>query len=892
MRAVLRRVRAYAGNLGLLAALTLVAALIAAGVPRLANHYTDEGLRSDVGGLSWEARDLIFATNPDETDGIRATAGDGFRQLVSGGLPAPIPGFVEDSWFRASVEAPGTTLSGPAPYNAKCRPTVRALYQTGAAAAVRMVEGRLPKSASRAEAVVTAEAAALAGLKVGTTLTVATEYGTAALRIVGVYQPLDSASPQWAGTATERISCPAIDDGFTWRATALTDAAGAELAGRETALLRYQWRYRLRAEALTAPDIEPLTTAIVQARREPPRDYLSLSTGLDRELTVFAGRLHGARATVAVVQAGLIVTVAGLMVLAALLMADRRRAEQVLLRARGASSGRTAARALAEAALVGIPAVALGRLAASLLPGRAGDSEVLLLGVLLLLAVGVPAFLAARPPAGGGRAVARPGLRRTTAEIFLLLLTGLGVVLVRRRGLQNDTDPFLSVVPVLLGASAALLVVRLTPAPLRLAGRLAARGRGAVGFLGLARAGRGSTVSAGPLAVLVVAAATGIFTAAVSTTIDDARDRATDRSVAADARLSGYSFQPGTETAIARVPGVEAAAPLLTYAGVRLLNSRGSGSDSAQLIIVDGTAATEVARRSGVREQLPAALSETRTAEPLPAVVSPDVAAEIGPTGVVYVQGHPYDFRVAEVTDALPLLDAGARRYIALPWRAIPVLPEQPLIPTEFLLAGTGYDPARVLSVADAGQREYYLGVLRRTIGGDAVTEVSDAMLPRRAALTTWGDHRSALQDNGVNALLSFVFTAGAAGSAALALLAVGLAVLAGAPARGRALSRLRTLGLSRRQGRNLLILELTPLLAVAFLAGTLVGWALPQLLGPVLGLDAFTAGVGASPGVGWGLALRALALLVAGVVSAVVVESLAHRRMGLGQSLRLGEES
>uniref|UniRef100_UPI002740C24A FtsX-like permease family protein n=1 Tax=Actinoplanes sp. RD1 TaxID=3064538 RepID=UPI002740C24A len=189
-------------------------------------------------------------------------------------------------------------------------------------------------------------------------------------------------------------------------------------------------------------------------------------------------------------------------------------------------------------------------------------------------------------------------------------------------------------------------------------------------------------------------------------------------------------------------------------------------------------------------------------------------------------------------------------------------------------------------------QREYYLGVLRRTIGGDAVTEVTDAMLPRRAALTTWADYRTGLQDSGVNSLLSFVFTAGAAGSAALALLAVGLAVLAGAPARGRALSRLRTLGLSRRQGRNLLILELTPLLAVAFLAGALVGWALPQLLGPVLGLDAFTAGAGAAPSVGWDLPLRALALLVAGMVSAVTVESLAHRRMGLGQSLRLGEES
>ena len=51
-------------------------------------------------------------------------------------------------------------------------------------------------------------------------------------------------------------------------------------------------------------------------------------------------------------------------------------------------------------------------------------------------------------------------------------------------------------------------------------------------------------------------------------------------------------------------------------------------------------------------------------------------------------------------------------------------------------------------------------------------------------------------------------------------MLAVAFAVLAGARARARVLSRLRTMGLSRRQARRLLVFELVPLVTVAVLAG------------------------------------------------------------------------
>jgi putative ABC transport system permease protein len=99
-------------------------------------------------------------------------------------------------------------------------------------------------------------------------------------------------------------------------------------------------------------------------------------------------------------------------------------------------------------------------------------------------------------------------------------------------------------------------------------------------------------------------------------------------------------------------------------------------------------------------------------------------------------------------------------------------------------------------------------------------------------------------------------------------------------------------MGLSVRQGRSLLIYELVPLVAVAVLTGGLVGVLLPGLLGPALGLDAFTAGLPAGTRVDPWLPVAALLLVVAALAVAVTMESLVNRRMRLGEVLRLGEEN
>jgi putative ABC transport system permease protein len=885
--ALLRRIRAYAGDLGLLAVLTLVAALLIGGLPRLGNEYTDRGLQSDLGKLASSSRDLVYAATPAVVRRTDPSSGDDELRAMERRLPAPVPGFVENRWFEARVPLKGTEVSGPGQFGAFCRPSVTLSYQTGLTDAVRVVEGRAPASNGTTEAMVSATAARLVGLKVGTGITATqTSSGSpATIRVVGIYEPRDPAAPFWDQLPLDRVAC--ADGTFTWNTVLLCDVPGVRLAGRATDKMEYRWRYRMAVQRMRAPDVDPMVTAVAVSRRTPPRDGLPLTTTLDRSLATFDAQLRGSAATVAVVEAGLIATVLGLIVLAALLMTARRHAEFVLLRARGAGSATVLRRTVAETVAVAVPAVAAGWLLALLLPGRAPGGELPLLALLLVVAAGVAPIAAARDRSG---AVPRASdLRRLTAEGFVLLLAVAGVLLVRRRGLPEQTDPLLAAVPVLLGAAGALIVVRLLPWPLRQAVRLAGRGRGLVVFLGLARSGRGALLAAGPVAVLIVAVATGVFTAAVRTTIGDARDRATTQTVAADAVVTGFGFATGTGKRLTGVPGVDAAVPMLVGSGAEITATSGTHTQ-AQLVVVDGRAADDVLSRSGSATRMPAALASPTASGPVPAVVSPATAAQVGAGGTVSLQGRRYAFRVAAVTAGLPGLDGGARSFIALPWQALQVPDFQPLVPTRYLIAGDSFDPEAVRRAADDGQREYYLALLKRTVNAGA-TEVTDAELPRAATVTTWQQQRAALDDTGVNGLLSFMFTAGAAGAAALALLAVGLAVLAGAAGRGRALSRLRTMGLSGRQGRNLLLVELAPPLAVALLAGVAIGWLLPQLLGPVLGLDAFTAGMPARVAVDPWLPVQALVLLLAGLIIAVVVEMTAHRRMRLGESLRLGEE-
>ncbi len=891
MTAVLRRARAFAGLLGLLAALALVAALLVSGVPKAANGYTDEGLRTDIARLPHTARDLTFGSLPVRfpRDPTQEVILDGEERLDTyrERLAAPLPGLIGEQWYTARVGPTGVRTSGDvAPYLGNCTPSLSVRTLTGADDAIRMVEGRPPASADTVEATIARPAAAAAGLRVGSTFTLIGSYGPAPVRVVGIFEQLDPAATIWADMPLTQTSCPNPADGAIVRAGLLTDAAGVRLAGDRTGDLVHEWRYRLAENRLSAPDVPGLATAVADARRRPPSGT-ALTSGLEASLARFTREQDAVAALLAVVQTGVVATLLGLVALAAGLVVERRRAEFALIRARGGAAATVGARLLTETLLVAPAAVLAGWLAAAALPGRApayGWLPLLVVAVVATLTAPVLAASAQRHPATGRRrdlVRSRPSPRRLVAEAFVVLLAVLGVLLVRRRGLTtaDGVDPYLIVVPVLLALAVALVVLRALPWPLRLAGRLAARARGAVPFLGLAGAGRGAPVHTAPLAVLVVAVATGVFTGTVAGSVSDARDRATDQEVAGDALLTGIGFAPATEQRLAAVPGVTAVAPMWADSAPVLTGAGGR----VQVLVVDGPAAERVLRRSGSGLRLPSALTGPGPAgDTVPALVSPGLAAQFADGGAVEIQGTAYRFRVAGVDAGVPGTGVGTQRFVVLPAQALPVPADRPLRFNRFVVAGRGADPDALRRAGDAGQREYL------TSGSGRAP--ADWALPS-TTVTTWPGHRAALEDSGVNRVLSFTFAAGAAGAVVLALLAVALAVLAGAPARGTALSRLRTLGLSARQGRGLLVYELVPLMVVALLAGGLVGVALPQLIGPALGLSGFTAGVPGRSTVDPLLVAAVAAAVVLAVGAALLVESATNRRMRLGEALRLGEE-
>ncbi|MFD5101694.1 FtsX-like permease family protein, partial [Streptomyces albidochromogenes] len=95
---------------------------------------------------------------------------------------------------------------------------------------------------------------------------------------------------------------------------------------------------------------------------------------------------------------------------------------------------------------------------------------------------------------------------------------------------------------------------------------------------------------------------------------------------------------------------------------------------------------------------------------------------------------------------------------------------------------------------------------------------------------------RAALADTPVQAGAGRLYTAAVAAGAGYAVLAVLLSLLQSVPARRALLARLRTMGLTRAQGRRLLVLESLPQALLAACGGALVGWAAIGLVGP--GLD------------------------------------------------------
>ncbi|MEV5190118.1 ABC transporter permease [Streptomyces werraensis] len=838
------RLRTAPGAAAALALLVAVTAFLAAALPPTLDRYDEEGVRRalEAAGptrtsvqIQTSDADLYLSDEPWENRLSRDRVEGPFAKLLTlPGRALPLEVDQSSAGVRTTrpLEAPDRYLSQPD----GVAPVFHLVAQGGVAAHSRLTQGRLPRGpedpgpeAAALEAAVTTETAATLNIRVGSVVHLPRAEGDPlAVRVTGLVAPREPDGAYWSTLPGlvrphRMVTQGPVPSQYWAGSLLLAPDAGPALLGTPGAPARY-WTLAPDLTALQGRDLRDLTSSVASIEGGPLLErvtatvspHLDVSTDLDDVLGGHEGLRSAIGPLVAVAAFGTGTVAVVVLCMAGGLAAERRRAELTLLRARGASLRGLAGRLLAETAVVAVPAAALGLLAARLAvgTGRPLQSAAAAGAVALVAALALPLRALAVHRAVGvhtGRedvVRARPSKGRLVAEVTLLAVAAGAVLTLRTRGTSADGDPtgdeLVSSAPVLVAVIAALVLVRLYPLPLRGLARPARRMRGVVGPLSLARAGRadGSTVL--PLLALLTALTTAAFGGSVLAGVTDARERAAVFAVGADARVDNLDEGAAdVEERVRRAPGVEDVTP------VKVSYNALAGNQRVSLAGVEPDAYAALSGRldDGAFD---ADTLEADGEDAVPALGSPALAERFGddPFPVILDDGDSFTAQVVAVRPWTPAL--GADDFLVVDGSALRAGLEPP---TGLLVTGDHPDAA----------------ALKKAAGGDAHVRLRSDVV----AATV----ESPLQ-TGAERVYAAAVAAGA-GYAALALL---LTLLRAAPERAALLARLRTMGLTRAQGRRLLILESLPQALLAAVGGALTAWAAIRLLAP--GIDLTTVAV------------------------------------------------
>lgn len=844
------RLRTAPGTACALALLVALTACLAAAFPRAVDRYEDAGLRRAVERARPDSTTVtVYAEQADPMlpqrmveDALRpGPLGEQYERIVPA-IPRPLVVDRGQSSYGVRTtdpqRVPDPWLPRPSGIPAKIELTA----QQGLARHASVRSGRLPRTDGQVtaatpsvEAAVTEETADSLHIKVGSVIHFPGS-GRAALvvRVTGILTPRDPDGAYWSAHPLMRtpslIPVPVPDNPKYWLGSLLiSPEAAPALLGTPGEPWRY-WQLAPATASLHAYDLARLKSAVASLEAGPTTEEIraltdpssDVSTGLDDVLTAYTGLRGGMSPLVDVAAFGTGTVAAVVLLMACGLTADRRRTELALLRARGASLRGLTGRLLAETAVVALPAGALG-LATALLavPAyRALHAVVAASAVTLVTCAALPLRAAAAHRVvrvHGDRAdVAslRPSRRRTVLELTLVAVALAAVETLRRRGTSGTAgDQLTSLAPVLVGVAAALLLVRLYPLPLRGLARPAARLRGAVGHLSLARAGRTSASAVLPLLALLTALTTAAFGGSVLAGVGEARDHAALLTVGADARVEGADpLSSSLPDRIRHTPGVGT----VTAVSIIYQAKPNDETESVRLVGVNPGDYAKLTTRTGLGAFAAGELRRPSADGALPAVASPAVAARFGDRTlpVRLEDGSTVAVRVAAVRDFTPAVNdtdflvvdrAGLDRSAARP--------------TALLLTGTHLDGA----------------ALRRAAGTSAEVHLRS-------------EERARYVDSPLQSGAERVYAAGVAAGAGYAVLALLLSLLRAAPERAALLARLRTMGLTRAQGRRLLVLESLPQAVLAAAGGVLTGWAAIRLLSPGIDLTTIALASAQSP--------------------------------------------
>ncbi|BAJ25988.1 hypothetical protein KSE_01370 [Kitasatospora setae KM-6054] len=896
------RLRAVRVSTWLTAALVLVAVFLAAGLPRALDRAADGALRER---LASGGRDgaVVTATSlrlGAQGGGSPALQLDVLAQELERRVTDPLRptglGAVYGSTTRADRSLPGPGLPRP---NGMA-PVLGLAYLHGVGGRAALAAGRWPAAVADGadfEVALSEPVARTFGVSVGAVLDAGTDASMSPPRhfratVVGVFAAADPASPFWAGTDCLVEAClsstVALGERIRyWRAAALVGPGELADLGFWSGKSPQDFvRVPVDVSAARADRLPRWRAAVGSLTGGPERTALQVAAGRPdvqvrsrlSELLETAAERQSAVAPLTVLgpagAAGVGLTV---LLLAAALAAERRAGELRLLRARGASRGGVLRRLLGESAATALPAAVLGTaLALLVLPSPRWGAAVLAAGVTAAVALLVFPLRAALFPERGTEPGTEPGAaagrRRVVAELSALALAAGAVVAVRRRGVAPagaGVDPLLVGAPLLIALVGALLLARLLPPLVGAASRRAARRRGAVGFLALARASRPAVL---PLLALLLAVSTAGFGATVLESVDAGRLRAVRAETGADARVTARTVLPdGFGRAAGELPDVRAGVSAWTDRAASVAKPDGTVLAEVTLLVVDPQQYAALARRNGQPAIDPRPLAGGGP-DGVPALVTPGLAGRLG--------AGPHPLHTGQ--SVLPFRLAGV-----LPAGGGPAL---------------GAGEAVVLPVGQASERVAALGRSNLWLGtgtprADRLRELLRRLDPASApesgayAVRTGAEESERLAADPLQRSAARVFGWSVLAAGAFAALAVLLTLARSGPERAALLARLRTMGLRPRQGLAVVLLESLPTALAAAVAGALLAVGTTVLLGPALDLSALVgapATGGVSPSAAavltWSLALAAL------FAATVAAEALVAGRRQIGTELRAGD--
>ncbi|BCJ50168.1 hypothetical protein Asp14428_16430 [Actinoplanes sp. NBRC 14428] len=623
---MLRRARGAAALLLAAAGVTLTAVTLLAALTVYSTAVTEAGVRTAVASADPAERSILVRGSAGSDPAAQAQWDAALRRAFGGGLGG-VPAVVSAAGYGAgwAFAAPGGAVrpdsSGVA--------YASVLHVDDLAGHARLTGGRWAVAgASPVQMTLAEPVAGLLGRAVGDRipLTDRRTGRTTEVVLTGVWQPVDATDPYWRLVPDVATGVRLGSATYGPLVVERADFTAHFAASRSAA-----WLVTPRLEAATLDEVTGAAAAAAATGTGLPAPRgLDQSASAESGLSELAARLGRAdvvgRSTL-VTPALLIIVLAGyVLLLMAVLLAEDRRGETALLRARGASRGRLAGLALRESLLVVLPAAVLGPVLAVGLVALASRAPAVAAGLELRPRLAASTWLVAAVAAMGcALAVAAPALRRGRAyaaemaarsrprtrsvvlraglDVVVLALAVLSWLQLRQyasplsaagTGGALGIDPLLAAAPTLGVIAGAVLTLRLLLPAARVATGLAERTSDSAAVFGTWQAGRRS--HAGPMVLVALAVAAGTVSWCLAGTSERSAVDQADLRAGADLRLveNAGAAPADRPDGLAALPGVTAVLP-----GARTGVALGTDGGRGDLVAVDAVAGSRVLHLRG-----------------------------------------------------------------------------------------------------------------------------------------------------------------------------------------------------------------------------------------------------------------------------------------------------